>query len=271
MARRLVPAPRIRLLRDPPGPADAAAALAARTALITGAGRNIGRGIALEMARHGAEVLFTDIDAASVASLQAELEASGARARGWVSDIGQAEDVDLLSENLRREGALVDVLVNNAGIDAGGGVLTLQREDVRRVFETNVFGPLQLTRNVTRELVAAGRPGSVLFLTSVHAQSTSTRPAYSASKAALTALVRELAHELAPHGIRVNGIAPGGVTATEADELPPFAGARLLGSYIHPLYIARAAVYLSAEHYSRFTTGTVLTVDAGLLTRPQVR
>jgi NAD(P)-dependent dehydrogenase (short-subunit alcohol dehydrogenase family) len=151
----------------------------------------------------------------------------------------------------------------------GKGLRELPMDDLRRVFETNVFGPLRLTQRVVNALVAAGGGGSVLFLTSVLAEATCGRVAYSASKAALTMVVRELALELAPHRIRVNGIAPGGGWTNEADELPPFAGSALLGSCIHPSYVGRAAVYLAADHFSLFTTGSVLTVDAGMLTRRQ--
>ena len=77
--------------------------------------------------------------------------------------------------------------------------------------------------------------------------------------------------ELAPQRIRVNGIAPGAVSANPQDELLPSAGSALLGSTIHPSYIGRAAVYLAADYFSQFTTGSTLTVDAGLLTRRQDR
>jgi NAD(P)-dependent dehydrogenase (short-subunit alcohol dehydrogenase family) len=271
LRRRIAPSPVVRLVREEHGRVLDNQLLLGRTVLVTGAGRNIGRSIALEMAQQGAEICFTDLLPEAVVHLQSELEASGARARGFVSDVSKSADVDQLCAMLEADGIVVDVLANNVGVSRGGGLRTLRMADLHAVFEANVFGPLQLTQHVVDRLIAAGRPGSVLFVTSVHEWTTFGAVAYSASKAALGMVVRELALELAPHRIRVNGIAPGSVSANERDELPPFPGSALFGTCIHPSYIGRAAVYLASDYFSQFTTGSVVTVDAGLLARPQHR
>lgn len=246
--------------------------LRGRNVLVTGVGRNIGRSIALEMAQQGAAVYFTDRDAGVVADLHSDLAARGVDGRGFVSDAGKANDVATLCRQLDESGVLVDVLVNNVGIHGGTngamGILGLARSDLERVFATNVFGPLQLTQHVVRRLVDAGRPGTVLFITSVHAEVTSGNVAYGASKGAMAMVVRELAFQLAPHRIRVNGIAPGAVRSDANGDLPAFVGAPLHGSCIHPDYIGRTAVYLAADYFSEFTTGSIVTVDAGLVSRP---
>lgn len=270
LRRRITP-PVVRLVREEHGRVLDNQLLLGRTVLVTGAGRNIGRSIALEMAQQGANIYFTDLLPEAVVHLQSELEVSGARARGFVSDVSKSADVDQLCAMLEADGIVVDVLANNVGVSRGKGLRTLRMADLRAVFEANVFGPLQLTQHVVNRLIAAGRPGSVLFVTSVHEWTTFGAVAYSASKAALGMVVRELALELAPHRIRVNGIAPGGVSANERDELPPFPGSALFGTSIHPSYIGRAAVYLASDYFSQFTTGSVVTVDAGLLARPQHR
>jgi NAD(P)-dependent dehydrogenase (short-subunit alcohol dehydrogenase family) len=269
LARRARAAPVVRLVREEPGRVFDNRLLLEKNVLVTGAGRNIGRSIAIEMAQQGASIYFTDIDAEAVSCLQSELTASGARARGFVSDVSKPPDIEELCATLEADGVVVDVLVNNVGMNLGGSLQTLQMADLRAVFETNVFGPLQLTQHVVAGLIASKRPGSVLFVTSVHERSTSGRVAYSASKAALAMVVRELALELAPHRIRVNGIAPGAVAANAQDDLPPAPASLLFGSCIHPSYIGRAAVYLAADYFSQFTTGSTLTVDAGMLARPQ--
>jgi NAD(P)-dependent dehydrogenase (short-subunit alcohol dehydrogenase family) len=261
----------VRLVREEHGRVLDNQLLLGRNVLVTGAGRNIGRSIALEMARQGANIYFTDLQPQAISHLQSELEASGARSRGFVSDVSNPAGLEELCAALEADGILVDVLVNNVGVTHNGGIRTLRMADLRVVFETNVFGPLQLTQYVVNRLIVAGRPGSVLFVTSVHEQTTFGAVAYSASKAALGMIVKELALELAPHRIRVNGIAPGSVSANERDELPAFAGSALFGTCIHPSYIGRAAVYLASDYFSQFTTGSVLTVDAGMLSRPQYR
>jgi len=269
LRRRVMPPPVVRLVREEHGRVLDNQLLLGRNALVTGAGRNIGRSIALEMARQGATIYFTDLDAEAIAGLERELAAGGAHARGFVSDVSTPADVDALCAALRADGVVVDVLVNNVGMHRVGGLQTLNMAELRAIFATNVFGPLQLTQQVVNGLIAAGRPGAVLFLSSVHERATAGTLAYSASKAALAMIVRELALELAPHRIRVNAIAPGAVATNAGDELPAFAGSALLGSRIHPSYIGRAAVYLASDYFSQFTTGTTVTVDAGLLVRPQ--
>ena len=271
LRRRLTPPPGVRLVREEHARVLDNQLLLGRNVLVTGAGRNIGRSIALEMAQQGANIYFTDLQPEAVSHLQSEIEASGVRSRGFVSDISSSADVEELCTVLAADGIVVDVLANNVGVSRGRGLQTLKMADLRAVFEANVFGPLQLTQYVVNGLIAAGRPGSVLFVTSVHEWTTFGAVAYSASKSALGMIVRELALELAPHRIRVNGIAPGAVSANERDELLPFAGSALFGTSIHPSYIGRAAVYLASDYFSQFTTGSVLTVDAGLLARPQYR
>jgi NAD(P)-dependent dehydrogenase (short-subunit alcohol dehydrogenase family) len=269
LRQRLAPPPLVHVLREQHGRVLDNQLLLGRNALITGAGRNIGRSIALEMAGQGANVYFTDLDAAAIADLERELRADGGRGRGYVSDVSNPDDVDALCAALTADGVLIDVLVNNAGIHRDAGLQQLDMAELRATFETNVFGPLHLTRQIVNAMIAAAHPGSVLFISSVHERTTAGGVAYSASKAALAMVVRELALELAPHRIRVNGIAPGGVGTNQHGELPPFPGSALHGSRIHPSYIGRAAVYLASDYFSEFTTGSTLTVDAGLLARPQ--
>ena len=134
----------------------------------------------------------------------------------------------------------------------------------RDLFDTNFFGPLDLTDRISRAVVRNGRGGSILFITSIHQWVVRRMPAYSASKAALGMVIRELALELAPHSIRVNGIAPGYVTRDKGGKPVPHRHTPLYGSSVDPSYIGKAAVFLASDTTSRFTTGSVLTVDAGL-------
>jgi NAD(P)-dependent dehydrogenase (short-subunit alcohol dehydrogenase family) len=105
--------------------------------------------------------------------------------------------------------------------------------------------------------------GSIIFLTSIHENIIRHIPSYSASKAALGMIVKELAFELAPHGIRVNGIAPGWVAENEKGGTFDHKAVPLYQSSINPRYIGRAALYLASDYFSKYTTGSIIKIDAG--------
>lgn len=234
--------------------------LAGHCVLITGAGRNIGRAIALEMARQGATILFTETNPERAASLEREMAQMGVRSWGLPQDAADPGQIPALCHAIKALGMTVDLLVNNAALQVEKGFLALEATEWQRSCTANIIGPSQLSRAIAAALIADRRSGSILFITSVHEWEPSLWPAYSSAKAALGMMIREMAVELAPHDIRVNGIAPGWVTEDcRISRLSP-----LHGSSIDPVYIGRAAVFLSSEHHSRYTTGTVLTVDAGL-------
>jgi len=230
--------------------------LEGRHALVTGAGRNIGRSIARELLAHGATVACTDVDPAACEALSAELAALGGRSRVLRSDITRTEDTDAVLRTLREDGIQLDLLVNNVGIVG---------DDFLAGFATNVAGPAHLTSAVARELVDRGAPGSIVFLSSIHQDTVFTRKrAYASTKAAVGMLVKQFAVELARHHIRVNGIAPGDVRTDEHGAVVPYAYTPLEGTSIPHQYIARAVVYLASEYFSRHTTGSMIKVDGGL-------
>lgn len=234
--------------------------------LITGAGPNIGRALAVEMGEAGADVRFTDIDERQLGLLESDLERRGVRARGFRSDITREEDIEELVGTLRQDSVRIDTLVNNVAVERPDDILDgFTPERWEQSYLTNVVGPLRLTREIARSMIDAGETrGSILFITSIHQWTPRGRPAYSASKAALGMVIKELALELAPHGIRVNGIAPGYVRSDGEGNPVRHRRTPLYSTSVPPRYIGRAAVYLASEHFSRHTTGTVLKVDAGL-------
>jgi len=241
--------------------------LGGRTALITGAGANIGRSIALEMARHGATVLFTDIDAERCERLATELAAFPGTAHGFQSDVSDANQADDLCDALIHDGFVPDILVNNVGIAfSTRTLLELDDSDMEKVFRTNVFGPLRLTRRLVKTMIDRRIQASITFLTSIHQWEIERDISYTASKAALGMVVKELAIDLAPYGIRVNGIAPGFVEEDEHGRSLYAPDAPLFRRSITPKYIGRAAVYLASDYFSLHTTGTILKIDAGTST-----
>lgn len=223
-----------------------------RTALVTGAGGLIGRSIVLELLGQGANVHCTDTDPGRLKNLEAAL--AGFPGKGWVhrADITRPEDSEAVVNAILAGGATVDLLVNNVGIVV---------DDFPASFATNVIGPMALTDRIARAMIDAKLDGSIIFLSSIHQETLFTRTrAYAATKAAVGMLVKQLAVQLAPSRIRVNGIAPGDVRETVAR----FAYTPLEGSSIPPQYIARAVVYLASDYYSRYTTGATVTIDGGL-------
>jgi NAD(P)-dependent dehydrogenase (short-subunit alcohol dehydrogenase family) len=230
--------------------------LAGRNVLVTGAGANIGRSIALEMLAQGANVYCTEIDPERQERLESDLSEGPGNAKVYRSDITRAADTDAMLADLSTRGVTVDLLVNNVGIVV---------EDLAASFDTNVVGPAFLTDRVSRAMIARGLKGSIVFLSSIHQGTVFTRsPAYAPTKAAVALLVQQFAVQLAPHVIRVNGVAPGVIHADQEGQVVPYGYVPLEGTSIPPQYVARAVTYLASDYYSRFTTGTMLKIDAGL-------
>ena len=239
--------------------------LEGKSALVTGAGKNIGRAIALELAAAGAHVYFTDIDETLVRNVEKELSANSRTAKGFRADITREEDSERVISYFREKNIPLDILVNNVGVRAeSSGEAMLDADEFRRVFETNVFGPLELTRRVISLMKSNQTTGSIVFISSIHQSIVSRWLSYGASKAALEMLIKELAIEVAGFGIRVNGIAPGYIASDDEGQPIPHGRVPLHQQSIPQEYIGKAAVFLSSEHFSRHTTGSILTVDAGL-------
>jgi NAD(P)-dependent dehydrogenase (short-subunit alcohol dehydrogenase family) len=239
--------------------------LSGKNVLITGAGRNIGRGIAIEMAKQNGNILFTDIDQEKCTKLERELAKYPVKFRGIVSDISNTENINSLYNSLIKDKVVIDILVNNVGINSKNrGIKELNLRELNEVFNINVFGPVHLTKLISSMMITNKIPGSIIFITSIHQWEIQGYPVYSASKAALGMIIKELAMELMPHRIRVNGIAPGWVVDDEQGNTVPHRYPSLYDSSITPQYIGRAALYLASDYYSKFTTGSVIKLDAGL-------
>jgi len=239
--------------------------LAGKNVLITGAGRNIGRSIALEMAEQGANIFFTEIDKERCAQLKAELNDYNVISKGFVSDISKIENIDFLYNCLLQNGINIDILVNNVGIQIDTKtIIKFNWEEWHKIFDTNVFGPMYLIKLISQMMIDNNNHGSIIFITSIHQWTIRSYSSYSASKAALGMIIKELAVDLSPYNIRVNGIAPGFVEEDENGKTIYSKHTPLFKSSINPCYIGRAAVYLASDSFSKFTSGTVIKIDAGL-------
>lgn len=240
-----------------------------RVALVTGAQQGIGRAAAEAMARQGASVVVNYLDDSAAAEEVVEsIRGLGSRAVPVQGDVGIRSDCEAMIAAGHELGG-IDVLVNNAGIFPRVPFLELTDDDWNGVQNVNVMGGFRCLQLMARELVAAGRPGAAVNLASVAFFRNSARGAhYAASKGAIIGLTRAASTELAPHGIRVNAIAPGivdtaqprdGMTEEQisaASELVP------LGAMAEPAEIADVAVFLCSDA-ARHVTGQTLQVNGG--------
>jgi NAD(P)-dependent dehydrogenase (short-subunit alcohol dehydrogenase family) len=243
--------------------------LVGKTAIVTGATMGIGEAIARRLEAEGANVVLVARDRERGDALAAELGERATFIAGSVTDAGVA---DAAVEAAARAGG-VDALVNNAGIDFTSDLIETEEEDVRRVFETNLFGALWMLQRAARAMKERDG-GSIVNVTSRLASiGVPTMVIYGAAKGALLALTRGAAIELAPHGIRVNAVAPGLTQTTLleewiADQHNPEDFRSKLASTIpqrrlgKPEDVAAAVAYLTADE-SAHVTGASIPVDGG--------
>jgi NAD(P)-dependent dehydrogenase (short-subunit alcohol dehydrogenase family) len=222
--------------------------VAGKTAVVTGGGTGIGRAIADALEAAGANVITVDVNAATEPTV--------------VWDLG--ERTPELADRLLDSYGPIELIVNNVGVLTEHRFLELEEQDFDRIFAVNLRGPWFFTKRLVEALVEPRRAGAVLFVSSLHDTFVRRAPHYSASKAAVAMLVKELAWELGPH-IRVNAISPGAISTKMADlardrEYPTIA-LRRLGV---PEDMAGLAVALLDDEVSGYVTGANVPVDGGL-------
>jgi 3-oxoacyl-[acyl-carrier protein] reductase len=242
-----------------------------KTAIITGATRGIGRGIAVEFAKQGANVAFTfssSVDAAN--ALEIELNALGIKAKGYQSNAAEFETAQELAKEILKEFGGIDVLVNNAGITKDNLLMRISEDDFDKVIDVNLKSVFNMTKAVIRPMMKQ-RSGSIINMSSVVGlKGNAGQSNYAASKSGILGFSKSVALELGSRNIRSNVIAPGFIETEmtgkldEAtvqswrDSIPLKRG----GS---PEDIANACVFL-ASNMSSCITGQTLSVDGGMLT-----
>jgi len=237
-----------------------------KTVLVTGAQRGIGRAVALRFGRAGADVALNFLDdEAGAKSAASEIIALGRRAVTLAADISKPEEARRLVAEA--EGALgpIDVLVNNAAIFPRAPFLELTEDTWDAVLDTNLKATFVCAQEAARRMVAAKRPGVIINLSSGAPYRGSLRAtAYMASKLGIVGLTRGMARELAPHGIRVNAVAPGAIPGGGFAAPQALADKIALQRFGTPAEVAAMAVAVLSERFGAYVTGATIAVDGGI-------
>ena len=242
-----------------------------KTALITGATRGIGKGIAEVFAKQGANVAFTfssSVEAATV--LENELKSYGVKAKGYQSNAANYDAAQELAKNVIEDFGGIDVLINNAGITKDNLLMRTSEEDFDKVIEVNLKSVFNLTKAVIRPMMKQ-RNGSIINMSSiVGVKGNAGQTNYAASKAGILGFTKSVALELGSRNIRCNAIAPGFIETEMTASLPEetvkgWREAIPLKRGGTPEDIANACVFLASD-MSTYITGQTLNVDGGMLT-----
>lgn len=247
--------------------------LAGRVAVVTGGGRGIGHAIATTLAQQGADVALFDLLPDVAASADALAASSGRRAVGVRVEVTDAEAVAAAFEEVTRALGAPDALVNAAGIASNSPAHETDPADFRRVVDINLVGTYLTCRELGSRLVADGRPGGIVNISSMSGIVVNVpqpQAAYNASKAGVAMLTKSLALEWAPHGIRVNSVAPGYINSdmtqqvidAEPERAAEWLARTPIGRLGTPHDVAPVVAFLLSDA-AAFVLGHDLVVDGG--------
>lgn len=245
--------------------------LEGKTAIITGASRGIGKGIAEVFAEHGANVAFTYSSSVEAANeLDKDLNAKGIKAKGYQSNAASFDQAQKLAEDVLEDFGGIDILINNAGITKDNLLMRMGEEDFDKVIEVNLKSVFNMTKAVQRTMLKQ-RKGSIINMSSVvGVKGNAGQTNYAASKAGIIGFSKSVALELGSRNIRSNVIAPGFIETEmtaklDEETVKGWRNAIPLKRGGTPEDIANACVYLASD-LSAYVTGQTLNVDGGMLT-----
>ena len=246
--------------------------LAGKTAIVTGAARGIGEGIAIKFAEQGANIAFTYVSDNSAPKAQApeeKLTAMGVKAKAYQSNAGDFAACELFVNEVLKEFGAVDICVNNAGISKDNLLLRMSPEQWDDVMQTNLKSVFNMTKQVIRPMMKA-KSGSIINMSSIIGEmGNAGQSSYAASKAGIIGFTKSIAKELGSRNIRCNAIAPGFVETDMTHYLKEGEGADKykadipLGRFASTEDIANACLFLASD-MGNYVTGQVLSVCGGL-------
>ena len=245
--------------------------LEGKTAIITGASRGIGKGVATVFAEHGANVAFTysaSVDAAK--ALEAELQEHGTTIKGYQSNAANFDDSQKLIDEVLNDFGSIDILINNAGITKDNLLMRMGEDDFDKVIEVNLKSVFNMTKAVQRTMLKQ-RKGSIINMSSVvGVKGNAGQTNYAASKAGIIGFSKSVALELGSRNIRSNVIAPGFIETEmtaklDEETVKGWRNAIPLKRGGTPEDIANVCVFLASD-MSAYVTGQTLNVDGGMLT-----
>ncbi|CDF79185.1 3-oxoacyl-[acyl-carrier protein] reductase [Formosa agariphila KMM 3901] len=245
--------------------------LQGKTAIITGASRGIGKGIAQVFAQHGANVAFTYSSSVEAANaLEAELNGLGIKAKGYQSNAADFNEAQALAEEVVKEFGSIDILINNAGITKDNLLMRISEADFDQVIEVNLKSVFNMTKAVQRTMLKQ-RKGSIINMSSVvGVKGNAGQTNYAASKAGIIGFSKSVALELGSRNIRSNVVAPGFIETEMTAKLDEATvkgwreGIPLKRGGT-PDDVANVCVFLASD-LSAYVTGQTLNVDGGMLT-----
>ena len=238
------------------------------TAVVTGAGRGIGRAIALKLAQDGANIVCVSRTESNSQKVADEVTALGRKSWAVAVDVGDTEAVEVAVAKILEDTEGINILVNNAGVTRDGLLMRMSEEDWDTVLDTNLKGAFTLTKALARSMRKAENARIINISSVVGLMGNAGQANYAASKAGLIGFTKSCAKEFAKSGITVNAIAPGFIATDMTDELSDKVKEAIkanipMGELGEVGDIAEAAAYLAGPG-ARYVTGQVLTVDGGM-------
>jgi 3-oxoacyl-[acyl-carrier protein] reductase len=242
--------------------------LEGKVAVVTGAGRGIGKGIALKLAAEGAAVACCGRTLANVEATVAEIAALGGKATAYAVDVASSAQVSETCDKVLAEFGRVDILVNNAGVTRDQLLMRISEEDWDTVLDTNLKGAFLFTKALSRPMLKQ-RSGRIVNISSISGLTGNAGQSnYAASKAGLIGFTKSVAREIASRGVTVNAVAPGFIetdmtSGLKGDVQEAIRGKIALGRFGKAEDIANTVLFLASE-MGNYVTGQVIVVDGGL-------